>query len=63
MIGTIQAAETLKLLSGTGEVLSGRLLLVDALAMELRTIRIRKDPRCAVCGTPGSAAAPAGKPD
>lgn len=63
MIGTIQAAETLKLLSGTGEVLSGRLLLVDALAMELRTIRIRKDPSCAVCGTSsGSAAVAAGRP-
>src|SRR6185436_1328622 len=50
IIGTIQAAEALKLLVGTGEALTGRLLLVDALAMELRTIRLTKDPACVVCG-------------
>jgi molybdopterin-synthase adenylyltransferase len=50
IIGTIQAAEALKLLAGTGEALTGRLLLVDALRMELRTIRFRKDASCTVCG-------------
>jgi len=50
IIGTFQAAEALKLLIGTGEALTGRLLLVDALAMELRTIKFAKDPACSVCG-------------
>jgi adenylyltransferase/sulfurtransferase len=49
IIGTIQAAEALKLLMGVGQTLVGRLLLVDALAMELRTIRFRKDTVCEVC--------------
>jgi len=51
IVGTIQAAEALKLLSGTGEALTGRLLLIDALTMQLRTIRFRKDSACTVCGT------------
>jgi molybdopterin/thiamine biosynthesis adenylyltransferase len=49
IIGTIQAAEALKLLMAAGDVLSGRLLLVDALTMQLRTIRLAKDPACAAC--------------
>ncbi|NOU24935.1 MAG: molybdopterin-synthase adenylyltransferase MoeB [Methylotenera sp.] len=49
MIGTTQAAETLKLLMGIGESLQGRLLLLDALTMEWRTIKLRKDPACRVC--------------
>jgi molybdopterin/thiamine biosynthesis adenylyltransferase len=49
IIGTIQAAEALKLLAGIGESLNGRLLLVDALTMELRTIRFNKDRACCVC--------------
>jgi molybdopterin-synthase adenylyltransferase len=49
IIGTLQAAEALKLLTATGETLTGRLLLVDALRMELRTIRFRKDEACPVC--------------
>lgn len=51
MIGTTQAAEALKLLMGIGESLQGRLLLLDALTMEWRTIKLRKDLACAVCGT------------
>jgi molybdopterin/thiamine biosynthesis adenylyltransferase len=51
MIGTTQAAEALKLLMGIGESLQGRLLLLDALAMEWRTIKLRKDVACAVCGS------------
>jgi adenylyltransferase/sulfurtransferase len=50
IVGTIQAAEALKLLAGIGEPLAGRLLLVDALTMQLRTIRFGKDPACSVCG-------------
>lgn len=49
IIGTIQAAEALKLMAGIGEPLTGRLLLVDALTMELRTIRLVRDPACPVC--------------
>jgi molybdopterin/thiamine biosynthesis adenylyltransferase len=51
MIGTTQAAEALKLLMGIGESLQGRLLLLDALTMEWRTIKLRKDLACAVCST------------
>lgn len=50
MIGATQAAEALKLLMGIGESLQGRLLLLDALAMEWRTIKLSKDPACIVCG-------------
>jgi molybdopterin/thiamine biosynthesis adenylyltransferase len=50
MIGTTQAAEALKLLMGIGESLQGRLLLLDALAMEWRTIKLSKDTACIVCG-------------
>lgn len=49
MIGTTQAAEALKILMGIGESLQGRLLLLDALSMEWRTIKLSKDPACAVC--------------
>jgi len=51
LLGTMQAAETLKLLLGVGEPLVGRLVLVDALAMRFRELKIRKNPDCAVCGT------------
>lgn len=50
LLGTIQATEVLKILLGVGDPLVGRLLLVDALRMEMRTIRTVKDPACAVCG-------------
>lgn len=50
MIGTVQAAETLKLLLGIGLALNGRLMLLDALAMEWRTIKLKRDAACAVCG-------------
>jgi len=50
MIGTIQAAEALKLLLGIGESLVGRLLMLDALRMRFREIRLRRDPGCPVCG-------------
>jgi molybdopterin/thiamine biosynthesis adenylyltransferase len=50
IIGSMQAAEALKLLMGIGRDLSGRLLLLDALAMEWRSVRLKKDPACSVCG-------------
>lgn len=49
IIGSIQAAEALKLLAGAGEPLTGRLLLLDALTMQTRTVKLRKDPACPVC--------------
>ena len=51
MIGTIQAVETLKLILGIGETLAGRLLMVDALTMQTRTVHIGRDPACPACGT------------
>ncbi len=50
IVGTIQAAETLKLILGKGEPLVGRLLLFDALAMRFRELKLRKNPECTVCG-------------
>jgi len=58
IIGTMQAAEALKLAAGIGEVLTGRLLLLDALTMEWRTVRFRKDAGCAVCGPTAAGQAP-----
>ena len=49
-IGTIQATEVLKLILGIGEPLAGRLLIYDALAMEFRQVRIRRNPNCPLCG-------------
>jgi len=49
-VGTIQATEVLKLILGVGDSLHGRLLLYDALAMEFRQVRIRRDPHCVLCG-------------
>lgn len=51
IIGTVQATEVIKVLLGIGDTLDGRLLLLDALNMEWRTLRLRKDPDCPVCGT------------
>lgn len=50
MIGTTQAAEAMKLLLDIGESLQGRLLLLDVLTMEWRSIKLRRDPACKVCG-------------
>lgn len=49
IIGTVQAAEALKLLAGAGETLKGRLMILDALAMQWRVIKLGKDPACPVC--------------
>jgi sulfur-carrier protein adenylyltransferase/sulfurtransferase len=51
LVGVLQATELLKLLLGIGDPLVGRLLVYDALAMEFKTFRVPKDPRCAVCGS------------
>jgi adenylyltransferase/sulfurtransferase len=50
IIGSIQALETIKLLLGVGEVLAGRLLIFDALALEWREVTLRRNPDCPVCG-------------
>jgi adenylyltransferase/sulfurtransferase len=51
LVGTIQATEALKLILGAGDALIGRLLLVDALGMNFRTVRVGRDPQCPACGT------------
>jgi len=51
LVGLIQATETIKLILGSGEPLIGRLLLVDALAMRFRELKLRKNPDCPACGT------------
>jgi sulfur-carrier protein adenylyltransferase/sulfurtransferase len=50
IVGSIQALETIKWIVGAGETLLGRLLLVDALRLRFRELRLRKDPDCPVCG-------------
>jgi molybdopterin/thiamine biosynthesis adenylyltransferase/rhodanese-related sulfurtransferase len=50
IIGTIQATETLKLILKAGETLIGRILILDALGMKFREIRLERDPECPVCG-------------
>jgi adenylyltransferase/sulfurtransferase len=51
LVGTVMATEVLKVLLGIGETLAGRLLLVDALTMQFRQVRVRRDPGCPACGT------------
>jgi adenylyltransferase/sulfurtransferase len=50
VVGTIQATEVVKLLTGIGEPLIGRLLLYDALGMNFRTMKLRRNPACPMCG-------------
>jgi adenylyltransferase/sulfurtransferase len=50
-IGVLQAVEALKLVLGIGQPLTGRLMTYDALAMTFRTMKLRHDPNCALCGT------------
>lgn len=50
LIGCIQATECVKLILGNGEPLIGRLLLYDALAMNFREFKVRRNPKCAICG-------------
>ncbi len=51
LVGTIQATEAIKLVLGIGKPLVGELLLVDALDMRFRRVKVRKDPGCPACGT------------
>jgi len=57
IVGTIQAAEALKLLAGCGTPLTGRLLLINALDMSWRRLAVPRDPACAVCGRAAAAVA------
>src|SRR5579863_4749299 len=50
LVGVIQATEVIKLIIGKGEPLIGRLLLIDALGMKFRELKLRKNPDCPVCG-------------
>ena len=50
LVGSIQATETIKLIVGVGKPLVSRLLLIDALEMEFRTVKLRRDPECPLCG-------------
>jgi len=52
VIGSVQAVEAIKILLGFGRTLAGRLLLFDALNMEWREMKLRRDPACPVCGHP-----------
>ncbi len=56
IVGSIQAAEALKLLTGTGQTLVGRLLMVDARAMRFMELRLPRNAHCEVCGKPGEGA-------
>lgn len=49
IVGTLQAAEALKLAAECGESLAGRFVMIDALAMSFRTVRVTRDPECVVC--------------
>jgi len=49
-IGSIQVNEAIKVITGVGEPLAGRLMIYDALEMSYRAVRVRKDPECAICG-------------
>ena len=51
LVGVIQATEVIKLILGQGDSLIGRLLLVDALGMKFRELKLRKNPECPACGT------------
>ena len=50
VMGTLQALEVIKEVAGVGESLAGRLLVYEALAMRFRTVRVKPDPACALCG-------------
>jgi len=50
LVGAIQALETIKLILGAGQTLSGRLLLINVLDMEFRTVNLRRNPECPLCG-------------
>lgn len=55
IIGSMQAVEAIKVLSGIGTPLIGRLMLLDAMHMEWRTVKLKADPKCPVCSAQGTA--------
>jgi molybdopterin/thiamine biosynthesis adenylyltransferase/rhodanese-related sulfurtransferase len=57
VVGTVQASEALKIITGAGKALSGRMLVIDLLGPSFREIAVRKDPACPACGRGGRAAA------
>ena len=63
VVGAMMALEAVKLLTGAGEPLAGRLLIYDGLAAEARTVRVPPDPQCSVCGPSARGSAPAGRLD
>lgn len=50
IVGSIQATEVCKLILGVGEPLSGRLLIIDSLSMDFRMVKVRRNPKCPLCG-------------
>jgi molybdopterin/thiamine biosynthesis adenylyltransferase len=56
IIGSMQAAEALKLLAGVGRSLAGRLLMLDGRAMEWTEVRMPRNPNCSICANRGIAA-------
>jgi hypothetical protein len=50
IVGVVQATETIKVLLGIGEPLIGRLMTYDALGMRFREVKLRRDPKCPLCG-------------
>ncbi|HEX3942874.1 MAG TPA: molybdopterin-synthase adenylyltransferase MoeB, partial [Rhizomicrobium sp.] len=50
VMGTLQALEVMKEIIGIGDSLAGQLLIYDALSTRFRTVRVRRDPACALCG-------------
>ncbi len=51
IIGSVQAMEAIKIVSGMGQALVGKLLILDAMSMEWRTMRLKKDPECKICSS------------
>ena len=58
IVGSVQAAEALKLLCGIGQALTGRLLMLDGRSMEWHEMKMSKNPACTVCGDPTIAPVP-----
>ena len=50
LVGNIQATEALKLILGIGESLTSRLVLIDALSMTFREVKLKRNPACPLCG-------------
>ena len=51
IIGSVQAMETIKIITGIGDTLAGRLLLLDATTMQWREMRLPRDPKCYACSS------------